>query len=75
MILFTIQNVFLKFKPTTIVLSFAVGVLYGVTSVAVGHPFDTVKTKMQAQAGYETGGMIKTLLKTFRTQGLIGFYR
>jgi solute carrier family 25 (mitochondrial carnitine/acylcarnitine transporter), member 20/29 len=23
------------------------GVLYGLTSVAIGHPFDTIKTKMQ----------------------------
>ena len=26
------------------------GTLYGATSVIVGHPFDTVKTKMQAQS-------------------------
>ncbi|TFJ86963.1 hypothetical protein NSK_002050 [Nannochloropsis salina CCMP1776] len=31
------------------------GVLYGVTSVAVGHPFDTIKTKMQAQEGFIKG--------------------
>ena len=61
----------LKMQNTYVV----VGVLYGVTSVAVGHPFDTLKTKMQAQVGYEKGGMIKTLLKTFRTQGVIGLYR
>ena len=29
-------------------LTTAAGVVYGVTSVAVGHPLDTVKTKMQA---------------------------
>ena len=51
------------------------GVLYGTTSVAIGHPLDTIKTKMQAQKGFETGGMIKTLTKTLRTQGVIGLYR
>jgi len=28
---------------------FGCGVLYGMTSPLIGHPFDTVKTKMQAQ--------------------------
>ncbi|XP_033101488.1 mitochondrial substrate carrier family protein L-like [Anneissia japonica] len=56
-------------------IGLGVGVLYGVTSVCVGHPFDTVKTKMQAQSGYESGGMYKTFSKTIRTQGIIGLYR
>ena len=51
------------------------GVLYGTTSVAVGHPFDTVKTKMQAQAGYESQSMIRSFVKTVRAQGLRGLYR
>ena len=29
-------------------LTFVTGFLYGATNVIVGHPFDTVKTKMQA---------------------------
>ena len=41
----------------------------------MGHPFDTIKTKMQAQKGFETGGMTQTFLKTLRTQGIIGLYR
>ena len=49
--------------------------LYGTTSVAVGHPFDTVKTKMQAQAGYESQSMIRSFVKTVRAQGLRGLYR
>ena len=55
--------------------TFPVGVLYGTTSVCVGHPFDTIKTKMQAQKGFETGGMAKTFMKTIKTQGPIGLYR
>ena len=31
-------------------LTLLTGTLFGATSVIVGHPFDTVKTKMQAQA-------------------------
>ena len=30
---------------------------------------------MQAQQGFETGGMVKTFTKTIRTQGPIGLYR
>ncbi|KAL5475463.1 hypothetical protein EMCRGX_G025282 [Ephydatia muelleri] len=51
------------------------GVLYGFTSVTVGHPWDTVKTKMQAQKGFEDVGMLKTFAKTFREQGVAGLYR
>ncbi|XP_063962798.1 uncharacterized protein LOC129270805 [Lytechinus pictus] len=56
-------------------IGISVGVLYGTTSVLVGHPLDTIKTKMQAQSGYEGTNMFKTLLKTLRTQGIIGLYR
>ena len=49
--------------------------MYGTTSVAVGHPIDTVKTKMQAQRGFESGGMIRTLATTLKTQGVRGLYR
>ena len=52
-----------------------VGVLYGTTSVAVGHPFDTIKTKMQAQQGFENEGMIRSFAKTVKTQGIKGLYR
>ena len=53
----------------------SVGVLYGTTSVAIGHPLDTIKTKMQAQAGFERSGMWQTFVKTLRTQGVVGLYR
>lgn len=58
-----------------IICCILVGVLYGTTSVAVGHPFDTIKTKMQAQRGFETEGMIKSFVKTVKTQGIRGLYR
>lgn len=58
-----------------VMMIFSVGVLYGTTSVAVGHPFDTIKTKMQAQRGFESEGMIRSFVKTVKTQGLRGLYR
>ena len=53
----------------------SVGVLYGVTNVVVGHPFDTLKTKMQGQAGFENTSMVQTFWKTLKTQGVRGLYR
>ncbi len=51
------------------------GVLYGTTSVAVGHPFDTIKTKMQAQSGYESKNMFRSFVTTVQEQGLRGLYK
>lgn len=51
------------------------GVLYGTTSVAVGHPFDTIKTKMQAQTGFESQNMFRSFFKTVHDQGVRGLYR
>lgn len=56
-------------------IGLGVGFLYGVTNVCIGHPFDTLKTKMQAQVGFEKTNMFQTLAKTLRTQGIIGLYR
>jgi len=56
-------------------IGLSVGILYGTSSIMVGHPLDTIKTKMQAQAGFETTGMFKTISTTFKTQGVKGFYR
>ena len=56
-------------------IGLGVGVLYGTTSVCVGHPFDTIKTKMQAQKGFERHGMMKSFVTTVRTQGIRGLYR
>eukprot|EP01138_Halocafeteria_seosinensis_P007857 gb/GECG01008027.1/.p1 GENE.gb/GECG01008027.1/~~gb/GECG01008027.1/.p1 ORF type:complete len:321 (+),score=19.60 gb/GECG01008027.1/:1-963(+) len=51
------------------------GILYGVTSPLVGHPIDTVKTKMQAQTTYVKGGSIRTLVKVVKTEGFLALYR
>jgi len=56
-------------------IGLGVGILYGVTNVAAGHPFDTIKTKMQAQPGFERLGMTKAFVKTFKAEGVRGLYR
>lgn len=57
------------------ILGFATGVVFGITSVVVGHPFDTIKTKMQAQQGFEDKNMRKSFAIVFKTEGIKGFYR
>eukprot|EP01116_Phalansterium_solitarium_P014396 TRINITY_DN32035_c0_g1_i1.p1 TRINITY_DN32035_c0_g1~~TRINITY_DN32035_c0_g1_i1.p1 ORF type:complete len:267 (+),score=70.43 TRINITY_DN32035_c0_g1_i1:163-963(+) len=56
-------------------IGFASGAVYGVTSLVVGHPLDTLKTKMQAQSSYMTGGPFKVMQGILRNEGLIGLYR
>lgn len=56
-------------------IGLGVGVLYGVTVVVSAHPFDTIKTKMQAQKGFENSSMVNTFVRTFKAEGLKGLYR
>ena len=51
------------------------GALYGATNTIVGHPFDTVKTKMQAQASFGTQSMSTTIRQIWAAEGAAGFYR
>lgn len=52
------------------------GSVYGASSTIVGHPWDTIKTKLQAQREYMGDAtMISTCIDTWRKEGLIGFYR
>eukprot|EP00927_Polykrikos_kofoidii_P067509 TRINITY_DN62997_c0_g1_i1.p1 TRINITY_DN62997_c0_g1~~TRINITY_DN62997_c0_g1_i1.p1 ORF type:complete len:303 (-),score=44.34 TRINITY_DN62997_c0_g1_i1:73-930(-) len=59
-------------------LALASGILYGGTNALVGHPMDTVKSKMQAQAGFIEGGnntMAGVIKRVWRTEGVVGFFR
>ncbi|CAB9499873.1 25 member 48 [Seminavis robusta] len=51
------------------------GLAYGLTSPIVGHPFDTIKTKMQAEVAYKNATILQTVKSTFQQQGIRGFYR
>lgn len=59
-------------------LALATGLLYGATNATVGHPMDTIKSKMQAQTGFIQGsdaGMLGVIKRVWRTEGPIGFFR
>ena len=51
------------------------GMAFGLVSPLASQPFDTLKTKMQAEAKYANEGMVNTARAIARTDGLKGFYR
>ena len=51
------------------------GTVYGAASVVVGHPLDTIKTKMQAQSDYMgSRSVMQSIREVYRLDGLRGFY-
>lgn len=50
------------------------GVAGGVAVVLIGHPFDTVKTRLQTSPIGVYGGTIDCVKQTFRQEGAKGFY-
>ena len=53
--------------------SFIAGFAYGGTTVIVGQPLDTIKTRMQAL--HKSNGAIDVGLSLYRKEGLKGLYR
>ena len=43
--------------------------------LAVGHPFDTIKVRLQTSANPQFHGPVDCVLKTFRYEGLRGFFK
>ena len=50
------------------------GAAYGLAAVAVSQPFDTVKTKQQAEARFQHAGAIRTAVQTVRCGGPATLY-
>lgn len=55
-------------------IGFVAGMFSGVTKNAVGHPFDTVKVRLQTSEGRFKGPM-DCVWQTFRSEGFRGFYK
>ncbi len=56
-------------------ISFVAGAGYGFTSVVIGQPLDTTKTRMQAHPALAKTGMVETAKDLFKNEGIRGFYR
>ncbi|KAJ2546031.1 hypothetical protein EV175_005746, partial [Coemansia sp. RSA 1933] len=54
---------------------FAAGSLAGAAQVAVGHPLDTVKVRMQIEGSSVFRGPVDCLTKTIRNEGVLGLYK
>ncbi|XP_029439788.1 solute carrier family 25 member 48 isoform X2 [Rhinatrema bivittatum] len=52
---------------------FIAGWVGGVASVIVGHPLDTVKTRLQAGKGY--GSTLNCILRVYRNENVAGFFK
>ncbi|KAL6066959.1 mitochondrial ornithine carrier protein, variant 2 [Balamuthia mandrillaris] len=55
-----------------------VGSFAGMAGVCAGHPFDTVKVRLQAQYGTQRllyAGLGECVRSTWRAEGLVGFYK
>ncbi|EGV63672.1 hypothetical protein PSN45_004286 [Yamadazyma tenuis] len=56
-------------------LGFVAGTFSGVTKNAVGHPFDTIKVRLQTAPKGQFKGPIDCALQTLRKEGITGFYK
>jgi solute carrier family 25 carnitine/acylcarnitine transporter 20/29 len=50
------------------------GAAYGLAAVVVSQPFDTVKTKQQAEPRFQQAGLVRTALHTIRDGGPVALY-
>lgn len=54
---------------------FVAGVFSGITKLTVGHPFDTIKVRMQTSAEGKFKGPLDCLFKTLKNEGVKGLYK
>ncbi|XP_041858752.1 solute carrier family 25 member 45 [Melanotaenia boesemani] len=54
-------------------LEFIAGSISGALGLAVGHPLDTIKVRLQAQSGYR--GIFHCVAKSYSHEGLHGFFK
>lgn len=58
----------------SLLVDYVAGVCGGVTVVLIGHPFDTTKTRLQVAPANYYAGTLDCVSKTWRQEGLRGFY-
>ncbi|KAF2140500.1 uncharacterized protein K452DRAFT_319433 [Aplosporella prunicola CBS 121167] len=54
---------------------FVAGVFSGITKLSVGHPFDTIKVRLQTSETSHFRGPLDCLLQTIRKEGVRGLYK
>ncbi|KAF1814966.1 mitochondrial carrier [Eremomyces bilateralis CBS 781.70] len=54
---------------------YVAGVFSGIAKLSVGHPFDTIKVRLQTSSKTQFRGPLDCLLQTVRKEGLSGLYK
>ncbi|EMC99409.1 hypothetical protein BAUCODRAFT_31729 [Baudoinia panamericana UAMH 10762] len=54
---------------------FVAGVFSGIAKLSVGHPFDTIKVRLQTAPRSQFRGPLDCVLQTVRYEGIVGFYK
>ncbi|CZS98568.1 probable mitochondrial carnitine/acylcarnitine carrier protein [Rhynchosporium agropyri] len=54
---------------------FVAGIFSGVAKLSVGHPFDTIKVRLQTSSTTRFSGPIQCLLQTVQKEGVAGLYK
>ena len=54
---------------------FVAGVFSGIAKLSVGHPFDTIKVRLQTAPTSQFKGPLDCLLQTVRKEGINGMYK
>ncbi|PBP19072.1 mitochondrial carrier protein [Diplocarpon rosae] len=54
---------------------FVAGVASGVAKLSVGHPFDTIKVRLQTSDSTRFSGPLQCLMQTIRKEGVAGLYK
>ncbi|KAI9742312.1 MAG: hypothetical protein M1818_004212 [Claussenomyces sp. TS43310] len=54
---------------------FVAGVFSGIAKLTVGHPFDTIKVRLQTSTPSQFNGPLQCLLQTVRKEGVLGLYK
>ncbi|KAF7197137.1 Mitochondrial substrate carrier family protein L [Pseudocercospora fuligena] len=54
---------------------FVAGVFSGITKLSVGHPFDTIKVRLQTSKHDQFKGPLDCLMQTLRKEGVNGIYK
>ena len=54
---------------------FLAGTVAGIVSLAVAHPFDTVKTRLQVAQTGQYRGILDCLMRTARTEGVRSLFK
>ena len=62
-------------EPPPRYLGFIAGVFSGITKLSVGHPFDTVKVRLQTSPESKFKGPIDCVIQTLRHEGVRGLYK